>query len=127
MKDLLTKLMDQYLSQLTENNSDEKVCSIKGAEQMMTTGSVSYVEMYCLQKKNANLIAQHSRKCQLDLNLVAVTKIGHVLIHKFRCDNCHEVTWESSVSCGGNYKMNYKVLASYICSGMTSKQYEKNM
>ena len=50
---------------------------------------------------------------------------GHVLIHKFRCDNCHEVTWESSVSCGGNYKVNYKVLASYICSGMTSVQYEK--
>ena len=51
MKDLLTKLMDQYLSQLIENDSDEKVFPIKGSEQKMTTGSVSYVEMYCLQKK----------------------------------------------------------------------------
>ena len=132
MKDLLNKLMDQYLSQLIESDSDEQESTIKGSEQKMTSGSVSYLEDETLYigdvlstEKFASLIAQHSRKCQLDLKLVAVTKIGHVLILKFRCDNFHEVTWESSVSCGDNYKVNYKVLASYICSGMTSVQYEK--
>ena len=94
IKDLLNKLMDQYLSQLIESDSDEQESTIKGSEQKMTSGSVPYLEDETLYigdvlstEKFASLIAQHSRKCQLDLKLVAVTKIGHVLILKFRCDN----------------------------------------
>ena len=44
MKDLLNKLMDQYLSQLIESDSDEQESTIKGSEQKMTSGSVPYLE-----------------------------------------------------------------------------------
>ena len=76
-------------------------------------------------EKYASLVTCHSRQCELDLQLASVTKIGHVLVLKLRCDNYHEIIWESSTSCGENYKVNYKVLTSFICSGLSAVQYEK--
>ena len=76
-------------------------------------------------EKYASVVTDHARQCHSDLQLISATKIGHVLVLKLRCENSHEVTWESSVVCGNNYKVNYKVLAAYICSGMSSVQYEK--
>ena len=76
-------------------------------------------------EKFASVVTDHARQCHSDLQLISATKIGHVLVLKLRCENSHEVTWESSVVCGNNYKVNYKVLAAYICSGMSSIQYEK--
>ena len=110
----------------------KKVDIIKESEQKVTTGSRSCLEDETLYigdvasaEKYAPLVTQHSRLCQLELQLVSVTKIGHVLILKFQCNNCHEVIWESSEKCGDDYKVNYKVLASYICGGMTAAQHDE--
>ena len=132
MKDILNKLLDQYLCHQVEDSAEENVDIIKESEQKVTKGNRSCLEDETLYigdvssaEKYASLVTRHSRLCQLDLQLVSVTKTGHVLILKFQCNNCHEVTWESSASCGDDYNVNYKVLASYICSGMTAVQYEK--
>lgn len=125
MKDILNKLLDQYLCQKVEENAEKNVDIIKESEQKVTHGNrcledeTLYIGDVSSVEKYASVVTQHSRLCQLDLQLVSVTKTGHVLILKFRC----KVTWESSASCGDDYNVNYKVLASYICSGMTAAQY----
>lgn len=131
LKDVLNKLIDSYLQQCQQLHEPKDNASEKEENKLPTKSESNfeddtlYIGDVSSAEKYAALISQHSRQCHLDLILVSATKVGHVLILKFRCEKCHEITWESSSSCGDNYKVNYKVLASYICSGMTAVQYEK--
>ena len=72
-----------------------------------------------------SVITEYCRLCPLDLQVTNTAKAGHVLMLNYRCENGHEVKLISSSVCGENYKVNYKVIAAYICSGMTAAQYEK--
>ena len=90
MKDILNKLLDQYLCHQVEDNADAKVDIFKESEQKVTTGSRSCLEDKTLYigdvasaEKYAPLVTQHSRLCHLKLQFVSVTKVRHALILKF--------------------------------------------
>ena len=130
LKDILDNLMTLYLlnnaSSSYHHNDDNQSTSVKSVKSSSVFQDESlYIGDVVPTEGLVSVITQHSRLCPMDLQVNDVSKNGHVLILKYRCDNGHEVKWNSSLVCGDNYKVNYKVIAAYICSGMTAVQYEK--
>ena len=128
LRDVLDKLMDLYMLKngtASQENSEHKSKSENITSSSAFRDETLYIGDVVSAEELVSVITEHSRICPFDLQVTDVSKAGHVLVLKCRCENGHEVKWDSSSVCGDNYKANYKVIAAYICSGMTAAQYEK--
>ena len=128
LRDVLDNLMDLYMLK-NETTSQENSKHESKYENTKSTSAFRDETLYIGDVVSAeelvSVISEHCRLCPRDLQVINIAKAGHVLMLNYRCENGHEVKWKSSSVCGDNYKVNYKVIAAYICSGMTAAQYEK--
>jgi hypothetical protein len=72
-----------------------------------------------------NIVCQHGQYCQNLLKVTSIEHHGHVVQLKMTCDNNHHLQWSSSAAMRTSYTVNYKVMLAYLCSGISSIEYER--
>ena len=81
VKNILNKLLGQYLCHQVEDNAEEKHHErVRAKSEKVATGNILCLEdetlYFSSAEKYASLVTQHSRLCRLDFQLVSVTKTG---------------------------------------------------
>ena len=70
-------------------------------------------------------ISVHQQGCRFPLIPHQYNQQGHVAVVQFRCLGGHCINWSSSDQLGNNYVINYRMMMTYLCSGITPIQYER--
>ena len=68
---------------------------------------------------------KHGQICDHMLVPVKLTHNEHVAEMKWHCQNQHVIRWNSSITLGSQYTINYRMMLAFLCSSISQAQYER--